>query len=81
MKQLARTVLEGMGQHPVLVCLEADMAKALGHCLRLLLPEDAPCLCLDGLHLEPGMYLDVGQPVGPAIPVVIKTLVLSGGIG
>jgi ethanolamine utilization protein EutA len=80
-KQLAKTVLEGVGQHPVLVCLEADMAKALGHCLRLLLPEDAPCLCLDGLHLEPGMYLDVGQPVGPAIPVVIKTLVLSGGIG
>ena len=80
-KALAQTILQGIGKRPVLVCLEADMAKALGHCLRLQLPEDAPCLCLDGLGLEDGMYLDVGQPVGPALPVVMKTLVLSGGIG
>ena len=77
-KTLARVIAEGMGDRPVLVCLQQDMAKALGHCLRLLLPR-AKILCMDGLALEPGAYLDVGAPVGPALPVVIKTLVLSGG--
>ena len=78
-KELARVIAEGFGEKPVLVCLEQDCAKALGHCLRLLLPGDRPCLCLDGLALEPGSYLDVGEPVGPAFAVVIKTFVLAGG--
>ena len=77
-KALAEIVVKGFGEKPVLVCVEADMAKALGHCLRLLLPKDRPCLCVDGLRLEMGAYLDVGEPVGPALPVVIKTLVLGG---
>ena len=78
-KKLAEILAEGFGNRPALVCVEQDIAKALGHCLRLLLPEDAPCLCMDGLALDAGSYLDVGEPVGPALPVVIKTLVLSGG--
>ena len=78
-RQLAETIAEGFGDRQILVCLEHDMAKALGHCLRLLLPKDRPCLCMDGLCLEAGSYLDVGEPVGPALTVVVKTLVLSGG--
>ena len=77
-KKLAAILAEGFGERPVLVCVEQDFAKALGHCLRLLLPEDTPCLCMDGLALDAGSYLDVGAPVGPALPVVIKTLVLGG---
>ena len=77
-KKLAAMLVEGFGERPVLVCLEGDMAKALGHCLRLLLGADRPCLCMDGLSLDAGSYLDVGAPVGPALPVVIKTLVLGG---
>ena len=42
------------------------------------LPENIGCLCIDGLHLEDGNYLDVGIPVGPAIPVVIRTLIFTG---
>ena len=78
-KHLAKVIAEGCGEKTVLVCLEQDCAKALGQCLRLLLPADRPCLCLDGLSLEPGSYLDVGEPVGPAFAVVIKTFVLAGG--
>ena len=77
-KELAQILAEGFGDKPVLVCLEADMAKALGHALQLILDSHRPCLCLDGLSFSPGSYLDVGEPVGPAIPVVIKTLVLGG---
>ena len=78
-KELAEVIAKGFGNRPVMVCLESDMAKALGHCLRLLIPPNTPCLCMDGLSLEAGSYLDVGEAVGPALPVVIKTLVLSGG--
>ena len=75
---LAEIIADGFGNRPVLVCLEADMAKALGHCLRLRIGSDRPCLCMDGLSLDLGSYLDVGEPVGPALPVIIKTLVLGG---
>ena len=63
---------------PLYVSVEQDMAKALGQALSLRFP-GCGVLCLDRLHLEEGSYLDVGQPVGPAFPVVIKTLVLANG--
>ena len=62
---------------PVLVALEKDMAKALGHALSLLLPKDTPILCIDRVQLAEGSYLDIGAPVGPCLPVVVKTLVLA----
>ena len=68
------------GEHkrgPVLVCLQADMAKALGQALAMKLPKETPILCIDRVKLKPGDYLDVGAPVGPALPVVVKTLVLG----
>ena len=76
-KTLAQKILTGTKNQPVFVCLEQDMAKALGHALCLLLPAHTPCLCLDRLLLTEGSYLDIGAPVGPALPVVIKTLILS----
>lgn len=78
-EELAEILKAGFQNRPVLVCLETDMAKVLGNALRLRLPEKAVCLCLDGLAVPENAYLDVGEPVGPAFPVVIKTLVFSGG--
>ena len=62
---------------PVYVAVEEDMAKALGHALILRLGSGAQVLCIDRVRLTQGDYLDVGTPMGPAIPVVIKTLILS----
>ena len=76
-RQLADTILEGADGRPLYVCLESDMAKALGNCLCLQLPEDRPCLCIDRVKLTEEAFLDVGLPVGPAFPVVVKTLILS----
>ena len=76
-QHLAQTIAQGTAGKPVFVCLQADMAKALGQRLALLLP-GIPCLCIDRVALEAGSFLDIGQPVGPALPVVVKTLVLSG---
>lgn len=63
---------------PVLIALEADMAKALGHALALRLPPDWGILCIDRVKLPEGSYLDVGLPVVSALPVVVKTLILNG---
>ena len=76
-RRIAKAIAETAAGRTVFVCLQADMAKALGQCLALLLPRDASCLCIDRVELGEGDYLDIGQPVGPALPVVVKTLVLS----
>ena len=75
---LAEKINQGVEDKAVFVCLENDMAKALGQRLCLIKPDRA-CVCLDRLRLSQGSFLDIGSPVGPAVPVVIKTLVLSGG--
>lgn len=73
---LAEKVPEG---EMVLVCLNWDGAKALGQKLALRFGRDKPILCLDGVPLSPGCYLDVGAPLGPALPVVVKTLIWKEG--
>ena len=66
---------------PVYICLEQDMAKALGQILALKLPGNREILCIDRVSLGAQTYLDVGAPLGPALPVVVKTLVLGKGDG
>lgn len=61
----------------LLLCLEQDMAKALGQALAVRLPGDARILCIDRVKVSEGSYLDIGAPVGHALPVVVKTLVLG----
>ncbi|MGN0977530.1 MAG: ethanolamine ammonia-lyase reactivating factor EutA [Faecousia sp.] len=61
-------------QGPFLLCLEQDMAKALGQALAVRLPKEAEILCIDRVKVSQGSYLDIGTPVGHALPVVVKTL-------
>lgn len=65
------------GEQPVYLCLEQDMAKALGQALALRLGREASILCIDRIRVRSGDYLDVAAPVGPAFPVVVKTLVMG----
>ncbi len=74
---LADALARGLDGRAALICVESDMAKALGHCLCLRLSAHTPILCIDRVQLEAESYLDVGSPVDAAIPVVVKTLVLS----
>ncbi len=74
---LAEKILAGWNGSPILLALEADMAKALGQAISLRAGAQRPILCLDRVRLTPGSYLDVGEPIGPALPVVIKTLIFS----
>ena len=78
LRELAK-VLQRCCPGPVYVCLEQDMAKALGQILALELPAQREILCIDRVSLGQQTYLDVGAPLGPALPVVVKTLVLGKG--
>ena len=64
---------------PIVTVTRADCAKALGQTLACRLPSTRGIVCLDALRLQPGSSLDIGAPVadGSALPVVIKTLILS----
>jgi len=62
---------------PLVVALSEDMGKALGQAMLCRLAPPRRLLCMDGLELHTGSYLDVGKPVGPALPVVVKTLLFS----
>ena len=74
-KALAEDMAAVFAGRRILLAVEADMAKALGQALAL--QTDGPVLCIDRVRLQEGDYLDVGAPVGPALPVVVKTLVMK----
>ena len=62
---------------PWLLAMEQDMAKAMGQALALRLPKETPILCIDRVRLNADNYLDVGAPIGPALPLVVKTIVFN----
>lgn len=64
---------------PLILIVEQDMAKVLGQTLSRLLGSQKDLICLDGIRLENGDYIDIGQPAagGAVIPVVVKTLVFQ----
>ena len=77
--RLAQAVAEGYEPRPLVVAMQTDMAKVLGQALRCRLGADAAVVCLDGIHVPDGSFLDIAAPVagGAAVPVVVKTLAFS----
>ena len=67
-------------QDLVIVIVENDMAKALGFTLGNRLGALKKLVCIDGVSVDNGDYIDMGSPLakGRVIPVVIKTLVFGG---
>ncbi len=75
--EIAGELAEKRKERPLVLVMEPDMAKALGSLLALRLGRGAAILCIDGVGAREGSFLDIGAPVGDAIPVVVKTLVLN----
>lgn len=63
---------------PKVIIAQQDIAKVLGQTLQRLLPS-VPLVCLDGIELALGDFLDIAKPLPhqEAVPVIVKTLVFA----
>lgn len=83
-QELAQAVIVGAEEiithkYPLLLILEHDIAKALGHALNVKLKHGKEVICIDGIQTQSGDYIDIGEPIGEGrvVPVVIKTLIFN----
>lgn len=82
--EYARQITTGLREYiqaglPVIIVLEHDFAKALGQVLRGLLGTGYELVCIDGINVNKGDYIDIGKPLsrGIVLPVIIKTLIFE----
>ncbi len=80
---LAAGLLQGLSPlhnagFPLIIIIEADLAKVLGQSLRAGNPA-AAIICIDQLQVKEGDYIDIGRSIagGTVVPVVIKSLVFE----
>ena len=73
----AKEVIEH--KYPLIIVVENDIGKALGHAVRVLLGKPKDVICIDSIKTLSGDYIDIGQPIadGRVVPVVIKTLIFN----
>jgi ethanolamine utilization protein EutA len=76
-KELAAELKQITGRPKVIVA-QQDIGKVLGQCLLRQLPGEE-LVCLDGIELHLGDFLDIAKPLphAEAVPVIVKTLVFA----
>lgn len=64
---------------PVVIVVENDMGKVLGQSISKCLNHERHVICVDGIKVNSGDYVDLGKPLGmgSVLPVVVKTLVFN----
>jgi ethanolamine utilization protein EutA len=86
LRTLAETIAAALApQHahaltPVVLVIDGDIGRTLGHILEDELAIGRPVISLDGLQLREFDYVDIGEMIRPAdvVPVVIKSLIFAG---
>ncbi len=83
-QQLAQAIIQAMqtiinSEYPLIVVVESDIGKALGHALKINLSNRKEIICIDAIATSSGDYIDIGLPIaeGKVLPVVIKTLIFN----
>ena len=83
-QEIAKGLLNGLEEFikrelPLIIIVENDMAKVLGQAIYALTGFNKDVVCIDGIKVENGDYIDIGKPIaeGKVLPVVIKTLVFN----
>ena len=84
MKRAAASIRQIMDRvqppgEPILLVIESDIAKAMGHMIRQQPDLKRQVVAIDSIHVEDGEYVDMGKPMmnGMVIPVVVKTLIFG----
>ena len=83
-ENIARQLIRGLDRiissgRIIVILLEHDMAKALGHTVKRLLDKDNLLVCIDSVEVGESDYIDIGNPIagGMVLPVIIKTLIFQ----
>ena len=71
---IANSVISAL-KGDIILIVKRDMAKALGQALSRRTSQRV--LCLDGLAVKDGDYIDIGKPVGGVFPVIVHTLLFG----
>ncbi len=73
--------LDDAGAAPLILMVDGDVGKTLGHILSDELQVARPVISIDGVKLQELDYVDIGRPVEPAnvVPIVIKSLLFPAG--
>lgn len=76
LRQLAEALISATDRRPLIVAIDADIARSVGQVLAEL--GERGIVVLDGLELADLEYVDIGRPLPPAgsVPVIVKTLLL-----
>jgi len=84
LETIARLLLKGMDRivstnRLLIILVEHDMAKALGHTIKRLLVGSNRLVCIDSVEVGEGDYIDIGNPIagGMVLPVIVKTLIFK----
>ncbi len=66
---------------PLILVIDGDVGRPLGHILEDELAIARPVLSIDGIQLRSFDYVDIGAVIRPSdvVPVVIKSLISAGG--
>lgn len=78
-KIIAMSIVEAIKNrdNPVIIITENDFAKALGQTIKNILKNSKKVICIDGIKVENGDYVDIGKAISSVVPVVIKTLIFK----
>jgi len=73
--------LDGASALPLILMVDGDVGKSLGHILVDELKVLRPVISIDGVKLQELDYVDIGEMVEPAnvVPIVIKSLLFPAG--